>query len=145
MRRVEQVVQKLQQREREVRRAERLAAVGQLAAGVAHEIRNPLTSIKMLIQAGREDPRTGLNEEDLQVIEREIRRLWRCLQTFLDFARPPRLERTRFNLGALRRERTLSLVRGRAEKQRVEVTLVRPEYPIEIEVDGNNCSRCWST
>lgn len=135
VRQVEQVVQKLQQREREVRRAERLAAVGQLAAGVAHEIRNPLTSMKMLIQAGREDPTAGLSEEDLLVIEREIRRVERCLQTFLDFTRPPRLERTRINLANLV-EQTLSLVRGRAEKQHVEIELHRPAGPVEIEADG---------
>ncbi len=134
---VEQVVQKLQQREREVLRAEQLAAVGRLAAGVAHEIRNPLTSIKMLVQTGREDAAArGVPAEDLQVIELEIRRIERSLQTFLDFARPPKLKRTALDLVPLV-EHVLSLVRGRAAKQKVDVRFEHPAGPVTVEADGD--------
>ena len=133
---VEEVVQRLQQREREVLRAEQLAAVGQLAASVAHEIRNPLTTIKMLVQGVREDLATrSLSPSDLQVIEAEVRRIERSLKTFLDFARPPRLERVPLDLVALV-EQTLGLVRGRAAKQHVTLELRRPDGPVPVEADG---------
>jgi signal transduction histidine kinase len=119
--RVERTVQELQQREHEILRAELWAAVGQLAAGVAHEVRNPLTAIKMLVQAAQEGG-DALTAEDLRIIESEIRRVEHSLQTFLDFARPPKAERRPTELVAAVR-RVFDLLRPRADKQRVELVL----------------------
>lgn len=119
---------------RAVLRAESLAEVGQVAAGLAHELRNPLTAIKMLVQANREDAESqGLPTEDLGVIEQEIRRMEDRLNVFIDFARPPRPERRLVDLDAVV-NRTLALVGGRARKQRV--TLKYEPTPVELEADG---------
>jgi signal transduction histidine kinase len=135
VRNVERVVETLHEREREVLRAEQLAAVGQLAAGLAHEIRNPLTSIKMLVQMGRElDAAGGLPADDLAVIEREIRRVERSLQTFLDFARPPRPEKRPVDVGQAASE-TLELVRGRATKQGVALVYHAAPVPVVVNAD----------
>ncbi len=134
--RVEQVVEERHDRERELMRADQLAMVGQMAAGVAHEIRNPLTSIKMLVQAGRKEESPALTDDDLSIIEHEIRRLERSLQRFLDFARPPHPERRPLNLAPLI-ERTLALVEGRARKQNVEVRCELREEAVIADVDGD--------
>jgi signal transduction histidine kinase len=132
--RIEAVVQTLHEREREVLRAEQLAAVGQLAAGVGHELRNPLTSIKMLIQTGLEEDGTKLTVEDLRIIESEIRRMERSLQTFLDFARPAKPERRPVELGSVIGA-VLGLVRGRAEKQRVNTALEMRDGAVTLIAD----------
>lgn len=131
--RIERLVQDLHDREREVARAEQLAALGQLAAGIGHEIRNPLTSIKLLVQAAIEDPgRAALTPDDMRMIEQEVRRIESTLQTFLDFARPSRPERRAIDLqevlGAV-----VGLLRGRAEKQNVSVSVEAPPGPITIQ------------
>ena len=136
IRRVEQVVSKLQQQELEVRRAERLAAVGQLAAGVAHEIRNPLTSAILLLETSRLDPTAGgLTEEDHLLIEAELHRIEKSLQLLLDYARPPKLARTQVDLVTIARE-ALALVRGRCDQQHVQVTLAIPKNPVCCDADG---------
>ena len=132
---IERVVEQLQQREREVLRAEQLAAVGQVAAGVAHELRNPLTSVKMLVQTGLEGhPPAGLLPEDLTIMESEIRRMEQCIQLFLDFARPPRSERRRTNLLDVV-QRALALVEGRVRRQKVAVRTDLPAEPVFLLFD----------
>ncbi|AWM40204.1 Sensor protein ZraS [Gemmata obscuriglobus] len=140
--RIEGVMQALHERELEVIRSEHLAAVGQLAAGVGHEIRNPLTSIKMLVQTGLEGAAPPLSAEDLRIIESEIRRMERSLQTFLEFARPPKLERRPTDLGAVL-ESVLGLVRGRAEQQRVATRLELPGPPVVLTADAGQLQQVF--
>ncbi len=134
-RRVELAVRRLNEQEREVRRAERLAVVGQLAAGVAHEVRNPLTSAILLLETGRKDPTAGgLTADDLDLIEQELHRIEQTLQTFLAFARPPRLERSTFDLPALVRE-AVALCRGRFEQAGIAAEVRVPDGDGRLTAD----------
>lgn len=129
------VVQRLQRSEMEVLRNEQLAAVGQLAAGVAHELRNPLMPMKMLVQAALErDDGVGLCGRQLEVVEEEIGRMESAIQMFLEFARPAPLEKSAFDLVGVA-EQTLELVAGRAEAQDVVLHDQLPSMPVVVEAD----------
>ncbi len=87
--------------EAEARAREKLAAVGQLAAGIAHEIRNPLASISGSAQMLGNEMRTGSSERRLvEIIVAESRRLSKILEDFLHYARPGTLQCVMFDVGA---------------------------------------------
>jgi two-component system, NtrC family, sensor histidine kinase HydH len=129
------VIERLQRSQREALRAEQLAAVGQMAAGIAHELRNPLMSMKILVQsAAAEGNAVSLGRRDLAVLEEEIIRLERLTRTFLDFARPPQLDKRPFELQTLLLD-TVALLSGRADEQEVRIHCQLPPAPVLIEAD----------
>jgi two-component system sensor histidine kinase PilS (NtrC family) len=87
-----QDVSEVVEMERELRRSERLAAVGQLSASIAHEIRNPLAaisgSIQMLSGAGEGSAPAGESKRLMEIASREAERLNHLITDFLQFARP---------------------------------------------------------
>lgn len=132
---VEEVTGRLQRQQHDLLRAEQLAAVGQLAAGVAHEVRNPLTGIKILVEAARRpnSPRT-LDAEDLRMIHRELGRVERTVQGLLDYARLPPPRRTPCDLRDVVGP-ALDVVRERAEQQGVILASHAPSQPAVAHVD----------
>jgi signal transduction histidine kinase len=134
---VEEVAERLQRQQRDMLRAEQLSAVGQLAASVAHEIRNPLSGVKLLVEAARR-PRNPLplTAEDLDVIHGEIARVEQTVQGLLDFARLPKPARQRCDVRPLI-TRAIDLVQSRARQQQVELTVHCAEEPLVSDVDPN--------
>jgi signal transduction histidine kinase len=73
--------------------SEKMAMVGKLAAGMAHSVRNPFTSVKMrLFSLSRSLKLSGTQKDDFDVISEEIDHIDTIVQNFLEFSRPPRLE-----------------------------------------------------
>ncbi|MEX1223063.1 MAG: HAMP domain-containing sensor histidine kinase [Pirellulales bacterium] len=118
---VTDVVARLQESERDRLRAEQLAALGQLAAGLAHELRNPLTSMKAILQMA-ERP-SDLSARDLDILLEESHRLEQSIQSLLDFARPPSPRKLPTPL-AETLEQTVSLVRRQAERKGTNLCFV---------------------
>lgn len=132
---VQDLVERLQTHQREMARAEQLALVGQLAGGIAHEIRNPLTAMKWLVDdAIRSYPGETMPLQDLQVLQSEIDRMKQTVQGLLDFVRVPELKPRRADMRDLVRQ-ALELVRARKRQLGVTCTLDLPPQPAWANVD----------
>ncbi|RJQ56146.1 MAG: HAMP domain-containing protein [Nitrospiraceae bacterium] len=86
--------------------AEKISTIGQISAGLAHELKNPLTTLKMLFQAFRDKP--DMTKEDAEVINREIEKIDTIITSFLGFLKQKEFEVSDINISALV-ERVLSL------------------------------------
>jgi two-component system sensor histidine kinase PilS (NtrC family) len=122
--------------ERHAAMQQRLAAVGEMAAGIAHEIRNPLTSMSGSMQILRQElPLSPEQSQLMDIVLRESERLNQTIKSFLAYARPQRLPAQPVDLRTVVQE-TATLLRNSVEvsdKHKVDVSL--PPDPVVAEAD----------
>ncbi|HEX8961021.1 MAG TPA: ATP-binding protein [Geobacteraceae bacterium] len=115
--------------EEQLRRAERLSALGELSAVLAHEIRNPLGSIKGTAEILKDDFRPGDRKyEFLEILIKETDRLNRVVEDFLQLARPVQVEQATCDLMAELGE-VVTLVAHEASSRGVRLRLAPAEFP----------------
>lgn len=121
----------------------RLASMGELAGGVAHEIRNPLNAIKVIVQRLRREftPEDDKDEyyELTDVVTRETDKINETVRQFLKMARPPALNKTRGNLNDCI-ENVLGLFQPRAEEKNIGIDRQLGRIP-DISLDSELCGQ----
>lgn len=121
---------------RRMKERDRLAALGEMAAGLAHEIRNPLGAIKASAQYLSEEDEQSTGREFLDIIVDEVDRLNRVVSSFLDYARPSAGDPAPINVNDTV-QRTLQLLASECDAARVNthVTLDPDLPPARIDVE----------
>ncbi|MGA1844824.1 MAG: ATP-binding protein [bacterium] len=116
-------------------RSAKMASLGQLSANIAHEIRNPLTAIKMrMYSLNRELANTPSTGEDLGIIREEIDRIEKTVKNCLDFARPPEPCLQMCDVHTIV-EGTLDLLSSKAESQHIRIVKRFDATPAQLEAD----------
>jgi len=135
-------LRKLKRMNQKLLQAERLAAVGQLAAGAAHEINNPLAIVYARAQLLELKEPDESRKKSLRQMMEQIERITSILGSLMDFARPasPRFEPT--DLGAVL-EKTLALVRGSLEKANIAVDLKIAPGLAPVRADGRQLEQVF--
>jgi signal transduction histidine kinase len=132
---IDQTQTELEKSREHLLQAEKMAVVGKLAAGMAHSIRNPLTSVKMrLFSLDRSLDLTPQQKEDFQVISEEVLHMDGLLQSFLEFSRPPKLRMQDISPSEIV-DLALKLMIYRLESYQVRVQIERKEPLPVIQAD----------
>jgi signal transduction histidine kinase len=132
---VDRTQSELQKSRESLLQVEKMALVGKLAAGMAHSIRNPFTSVKMrLFSLSRALEFTDTQKEDFDVISEEIRRIDTIVQNFLEFSRPPKLIMQSISPSVVV-DQTIQLLEHRLKSYDVGVRIERTQPLPEIDVD----------
>jgi two-component system sensor histidine kinase HydH len=127
----------------ELRRSERLSTLGNMAARVAHEIRNPLSSIKGFATYLGSRPGNDADQEAARTMIGEVDRLNRVVSELLDFARPSSLNIADVALGDIL-DRTVRLAEMDAQTRGVALLLARPEDTdpgVRVAVDAERITQ----
>jgi two-component system, NtrC family, sensor histidine kinase PilS len=131
-----QDVTKIKKLERDAAIQQRLAAVGEMAAGIAHEIRNPLASMSGSIQILRQElPLSAEQEQLMDIVLRESERLNTTIRSFLAYARPQRFEIARFDVRRALNDTTLLLRNSAEVHEGHEIVLDVPQAELWYEAD----------
>ncbi len=133
----------LKQRQEQLIRSEKMAALGQLSAGIAHEIRTPLTSIKIFIQSLEKELDLDENQqEDFRIIRKEIDRINENVTRFLNFARPEDPLFQQVNIHALVMD-TLTLLTAKIKNVGIRLDISLPEDSPPVEGDPKQLSQVF--
>ncbi|HEY1911014.1 MAG TPA: histidine kinase dimerization/phospho-acceptor domain-containing protein, partial [Vicinamibacterales bacterium] len=131
-----QDVTKIKKLERDAAIQQRLAAVGEMAAGIAHEIRNPLASMSGSIQILRQElPLSSEQEQLMDIVLRESERLNNTIRSFLAYARPRRFQIARFDLRRALNDAALLLRNSPELAEGHEIVVDTPQQELWYEAD----------
>jgi two-component system NtrC family sensor kinase len=134
---VKRRTEELRLAEAEVARGEKLASIGQLAAGIAHELNNPLTGVLTFTSLLRQKmPEGSQDAEDLDLVIRETKRCASIIRRLLDFAREKPPEKTDVDLNELAQETVRFVERSAALQQVTIETDLAPDLPL-LNGDGD--------
>jgi two-component system sensor histidine kinase HydH len=128
---------------REVERSQRLASVGKLAAGIAHEIRNPLSSIKGFATYFKERYReVPEDQETAEIMIQEVERLNRVIGQLLEFARPISIKKKPASLGALVQD-SMKMIEGDAHRKGINVHVKSIPDMEEVSIDADRMKQVF--
>jgi two-component system sensor histidine kinase PilS (NtrC family) len=131
-----QDVTAIKKMERDSAIQQRLAAVGEMAAGIAHEIRNPLASMSGSIQILRQElPLSSEQEQLMDIVLRESERLNTTIRSFLAYARPQRFQIARFDVRRVLNDTALLLRNSNELREGHEIQVGLPDSELWYDAD----------
>lgn len=131
-----QDVTEVKRLEHDARLQQRLAAVGEMAAGIAHEIRNPLASMSGSMQMLKHElPLTADQAQLMDIVLRESERLNQTIKSFLAYARPQRFDAQPLDLRALVQETAILLRNSTEVGERHTVDVRQADGAVMVEAD----------
>ena len=136
-------IDQLKQMNEQMQRADRLAAMGMLAAGVAHEVNNPLASISSIVQMIRSGKLAGTDkDEQLELVQQQIDRITRVTKDLTDFSRTRPAERSITSIEAVI-ESALRLANFDSSFQRLDVSVKVDEHLPPVFADGDQLQQVF--